>query len=41
MAKEFHKVYMEDEECDIEPNTFVLLEHTYNLPFIKYKCDDF
>lgn len=25
---------------DVAPNTYILLEHTYNIPFFKYKCED-
>ena len=34
-------VYMDEEEDDVAENTFIELEHTYNIPFAKYKCIDY
>ena len=38
----FKSVYMDEflPDVDISPDTFVLLEHTYNIPFVKYPCED-
>lgn len=33
-------VYMDEEEDDVAEHTFIELEHTYNIPFAKYKCID-
>lgn len=34
-------VYLDEyEDQDVEPNTWIELEHTYNIPFAKYKCVD-
>ena len=34
-------VYMDEEEDDVAENTFMELEHAYNIPFVKYKCIDY
>ncbi|KAF7512237.1 hypothetical protein GJ744_002399 [Endocarpon pusillum] len=33
-------VFMDEEEDEVAENTFIELEHTYNIPFVKYKCID-
>lgn len=34
-------VYMDEDEDDISAYTYIELEHTYNIPFMKYKCIDY
>jgi hypothetical protein len=34
-------VYLDEEEDEVADNTFIELEHTYNIPFVKYKCIDY
>jgi hypothetical protein len=41
LDKKFLQVHMDDyAHQDVPPGTFILLEHTYNIPFVKYKCVD-
>lgn len=41
LDEKLHKVYLEeDAPHDVPPNTHAALEHTYNIPFCKYKCQD-
>jgi hypothetical protein len=32
--------YLEEGDDPVEENTFIELEHIYNIPFVKYKCVD-
>ena len=32
--------YMDEDEHQVAVNIFIELEHTYNIPFVKYKCID-
>lgn len=41
LDKKFMPVYMDEHANQNVPRgTFILLEHTYNIPFVKYKCID-
>ena len=31
---------MDEDEHQVAVNIFIELEHTYNIPFVKYKCID-
>lgn len=33
-------VFMDEDEDPVAENTFIELEHAYNIPFVKYKCID-
>ena len=40
-GKKFLPVHMDEyAHQDVPQGTFILLEHTYNIPFVKYKCAD-
>lgn len=41
LDKKFLNVHMDEHaRQDVPVGTFILLEHTYNIPFVKYKCID-
>ena len=41
LDKKFLNVHMDEHaHQDVPTGTFILLEHTYNIPFVKYKCVD-
>ena len=41
LDQKFRSVHMDEyAHQDVPPGTFILLEHTYNIPFVKYKCVD-
>lgn len=39
LDKKFMNMYMDEHaHQEVPTGTFILLEHTYNIPFVKYKC---
>ncbi|KAL9109220.1 MAG: hypothetical protein Q9227_006145 [Pyrenula ochraceoflavens] len=40
--EKFKSIYMDDDTLkEVLPDTYIFLEHTYNIPFFKYKCEDY